>query len=462
MATSILKLLRSLRSLTTTLTATICATYSPVLLYSLYFTLCTVFIIHFLFFPPCLYGADIFLQVKSTGRKTNIFVCPTDDTKLSADICKITSDDLEYSGIFNLISMPLESSGLIDRSFTKKTDFSKNDHDIATSLGIDTIVKFKIKTKSNKITLFGYCLDTASIKKIFDKEYNCFDNETRKLAHNFAEDIIKTLTGQEIKFTSKIAFSNAKTGKKEIWCIDYDGKNPTRLTYHNSISILPKFSADGNYVYYTTYKNGNPDIFRYDFKKNITIPFITYQGLNIPGSSSCDGKYFIATLSRDGDPELYLFTTNGKMVRQLTYSRGIDTSASFSPNSKEFVFVSDRTGNPQLHIMDIDGTNTRKITSTTYNDSPCWSPIGGAITFAKRNGSIFDIYVIDVSTNKEYQLTKNSCSNENPSFSNDGRRIVFSSNRNGRYELFSMYSDGSEQKPIGSIIKDSTNPVWSP
>ncbi len=414
------------------------------------------FIFHFSFFIfHCLYSADIFLQLKSGGRKTNIFVYPTDSSKLSADIQKIVSEDLIYSGIFNLISLPP------NQLFAKKFDFQKTDRDIAVVNGIDTVVKFEIKTNKNKITLSSNLWDVVSAKKIFDKEYKYADYETRKLAHNFSEDIIKSLTGQNVSFSSKIAFSNTMSGSKEIWCVDYDGKNLTRLTYNNSISVLPKFSADGKYIYYTTYKDGNPDIFRYDFEKNRSGPFITYQGLNIIGSASCDGKYLIATLSKDGDPELYLFTTDGKIVRRLTYSKGVDTAAAFSPNSNEFVFVSDRGGNPQLYIMDIEGTNLRKITHSGYNDSPCWSPVGGAIAFTKRNREIFDIYVMDVSTNKEYQLTKNFGSNENPSISFDGRRIIFSSNRTGRYELFSMYADGTDQKPVSSIAKESTNPVWS-
>ncbi|MBI5573639.1 MAG: PD40 domain-containing protein [Elusimicrobia bacterium] len=413
-------------------------------------------IFHFSFFIfNYLFGVDIFLQLKSGGRKTNISIYSNDNSRHSADIQKIVSEDLVYSGIFNLISLPP------DQFFAKKLDFNKPDRDIAVANGIDTVVKFETKTKLNKITLSGNLWDAASAKKIFDKEYKYVDYETRKLAHNFSEDIIKSLTGQKIGFSSKIAFSNTMSGGKEIWCVDYDGKNLTRITYNNSISVLPKFSPDGKYIYYTTYKDGNPDIFRYDFEKNRSIPFITYQGLNIAGSSSPDGRYFIATLSKDGDPELYLFTAEGKIIRRLTYSRGVDTAASFSPNSNEFVFVSDRGGNPQLYIMDIEGTNLRKITHSGYNDSPCWSPVGGAIAFTKRNRQIFDIYVMDVSTNKEYQLTNNYGSNENPSFSADGRRIVFSSNRSGRYELFSMHSNGTEQKPISSIAKESTNPVWS-
>lgn len=404
----------------------------------------------------CLYGIDIYLELKSGGRRLNISLVPVDDSKVSSAILQIVSDDLVYSGIFNLVSLPA------NQTLKKKFDFPKKDRDIAVTNGIDTIVKFETKLKSNRPILSGYCWDVASCKKMFDRDYKFDEDETRKIAHNFAEDIIKLLTGQQIKLTSKIAFSNTLSGSKEIWCVDYDGKNLTRLTYHKSISILPKFSHHARYLFYTTYKEGNPDVFRYDFEKRKSVPFLTYQGINIIGSVSPDGQYIIATLSKDGDPELYLFTTEGKIVRRLTYSRGIDTSASFSPNSKEFVFVSDRGGNLQLYIMDIEGANLRKITHGGYNDSPCWSPVGDKIAFTRRTGSVFDIFLYDITTQKEYQLTRNAGSNEGPVFSPDARHIVFASTRNGLAELFVMLANGDGQKSLIAISRDSTNPVWSP
>ncbi|MEW6557436.1 MAG: hypothetical protein AB1349_08795 [Elusimicrobiota bacterium] len=409
-------------------------------------------------------AVDIYLELKSGGRRLNISLMPLDDdsvggvSKVSSDILQIVSDDLSYSGIFNIITLPA------DQILKKKFDFPKKDRDIAIANGLDTIVKFETKFKSNRLILSGYCWDVASCKKMFDRDYKFSEDETRKIAHNFAEDIIKLLTGQQIKLASKIAFSNTLSGSKEIWCVDYDGKNLTRLTYHKSISILPKFSNDARYLFYTTYKDGNPDVFRYDFEKRKSSPFLTYQGINIVGSVSPDGQYIIATLSKDGDPELYLFTDAKKLVRRLTYSKGVDTSASFSPNSKEFVFVSERglQGNPQLYIMDIDGTNLRKITYTGYNGSPCWSPIGDKIVFTRRAGSVFNILLYDIATQKEYQLTRNAGSNEEPSFSPDGRHIVFVSTRHGRAELFTMLANGEAQKPLLTISRDSTNPVWSP
>ncbi|MBN1383722.1 MAG: PD40 domain-containing protein [Elusimicrobia bacterium] len=403
----------------------------------------------------CLYGIDIYLELKSKGERVGIFINKMDNSEVSSEIAQIVANDLSYSGNFDVIADSMTT-------LTKEFDFSKTDRDTMIIKDANTVVKFETELKSDKILVTAYCWDVGSAKKIFDKKYKYDKREIRKLAHNLSQDIVEYITGQQMKFSSKIAFCSTLSGHKEIWCIDYDGKNLKQLTYHKSISILPKFSHDGRYIFYTTYKNNNPDVFRYDFEKAESTPFLTYQGINIPGSVSPDGKYFIATLSKSGDPEIYLFASSGRLIRRLTYSSGVDTAASFSPNSQEFVFVSDRSGNPQLFVMDIDGTNLRRMTHSGYNDSPSWSPIGDKIVFTRKHGSVFDIYILDVAEKKEYRLTENSGSNENPSFSFDGRHIVFSSNRNGTYTLFTMSSSGSNQKQLGVATKDSTNPTWSP
>ncbi|HCJ66356.1 MAG TPA: hypothetical protein DHV62_03285 [Elusimicrobia bacterium] len=53
-------------------------------------------------------------------------------------------------------------------------------------------------------------------------------------------------------------------------------------------------------------------------------------------------------------------------------------------------------------------------------------------------------------------------SNENPTFSPDGRWIVFVSNRNGKYELYRMFIDGSSQQRLVDLPGGCRTPSWSP
>jgi TolB protein len=92
-----------------------------------------------------------------------------------------------------------------------------------------------------------------------------------------------------------------------------------------------------------------------------------------------------------------------------------------------------------------------------------WSPKGDKIVFSiqQKNG-LFDIYIYDITKNEYYRLTQDSGSNENPYFSPDGRFIVFVSNRNGKYELYTMFLDGSNQRRVKELKGNCYYPCWTP
>jgi Tol biopolymer transport system component len=75
----------------------------------------------------------------------------------------------------------------------------------------------------------------------------------------------------------------------------------------------------------------------------------------------------------------------------------------------------------------------------------------------------YEIYTMDLIDGNISQLTKNGFADIAPSWSPDGKKIVYSSNVNGNYALFSMNADGSAQTQI-HLAKgvDETQPVWSP
>ena len=76
----------------------------------------------------------------------------------------------------------------------------------------------------------------------------------RLVAHQFADEIVRHLTGVAGCASSRICFSGGSTGKKEIYIADYDGANMKQVTQHGSISILPKFSPDGRKIAYLSTK----------------------------------------------------------------------------------------------------------------------------------------------------------------------------------------------------------------
>src|SRR5262249_10522426 len=81
-----------------------------------------------------------------------------------------------------------------------------------------------------------------------------------KVAHAFAADILALFGGQSLAGTH-IHFVSTRTGHKEIWAMDFDGKNQRQITHFNSVSIEPTVSPDGSKIAFTSYARGNPGIF---------------------------------------------------------------------------------------------------------------------------------------------------------------------------------------------------------
>ena len=113
--------------------------------------------------------------------------------------------------------------------------------------------------------------------------------------------------------------------------------------------------------------------------------------------------------------------------------------------------------------MNSDGSNTHRLTSNinAYEDSPCWSPRGDRIAFVVLHDRSFDIATVSLSGDDTVILTFGQGSNENPRWSPDGLRIVFSSTRLGGKNLFIMNWDGSNVRPLTKDGK-SFSPAWSP
>lgn len=406
-------------------------------------------------FNPLLSSADIYLQLQR-GEKVMIGLPEfTGDKAAGKDLHMVTRDDLLYSRLFNLTEQGPDITG-------GKIDFQGWN----TKAGADLLVTATISTKDQKgepfTQLVGAVYELPSGNPVFQKNYSIQSRSSRKLAHEFVADILYRFTGNRGIAQSKIVFTNSNTGNKELYVVDYDGQNLRRLTSTKNINLLPRWSPDGREIIFTSYRRNNPDLYIYSLDSGTTKSLSARTGLNSAASFAPNGNEILVTLSYEGAPKLYLIDRSGKVVRKLTKGTSAETSASFSPDGRKIVFVSDRPGWPQIYVMNADGSNMERISETGYCDSPVWSPLGDKIAYSRGTKSgEHDIVIHDLSSGQAARLTDGSGKNENPSFSPDGKFIVFTSNRNKRRELYVVSLEGSVQKKLGEIPGNSYTPSWS-
>ena len=145
----------------------------------------------------------------------------------------------------------------------------------------------------------------------------------------------------------------------------------------------------------------------------------------------------------------------------------------------QITFISHRDGNPEIYVMDADGDNQRRLTNHPDRDySPSWSPDGKRIVFmSNRDGHVhvmhgwptYEIYVMDADGGNPQNLTNDRNDDRSPSWSPDSKRIAFVSDRDGfrkdfviTYEIYVMDADGGNPQNLTNDRNNDRSPSWSP
>jgi TolB protein len=331
-----------------------------------------------------------------------------------------------------------------------------------------------MSVESSNLAVAGYLSDVhnpaapVALQKIYRGAAT--DADARRLAHQFADDIVSRLSGGLPGIAqTKIAYVNSKTGNKEIWVMDYDGANQGPATHLKTISLTPRWSPDATRIAFTCFVPYNGDtraeICIHSMASNRLIAFPRFRGTNSSPAWSPDGSQIAFMSSQGGDPELFVSDTDGSHLHRITFAAGVNTSPAWNPKTgKQILFVSDRGGEPVLYLANSDGTNVEKIDMPDmgYVVDPAWSPNGQLVAFSwRRPSGNFDIYVMDIVSRALVELTRDAGRNERPSWAPDGRHIVFESTRTGTRQIWSMLADGSLPRQL-TYESQSESPNWSP
>src|SRR4051812_27629363 len=116
-----------------------------------------------------------------------------------------------------------------------------------------------------------------------------YSGSAKTTAHQFADDIVETLTGNKGIANSKISFIATRSGKKEVYVADYDGSNVRQMTHDGVISVHPSISPDGRRIAYTGYQSGYADVYVIDLTSAARNRVANYPGTNSGATFSPDG-----------------------------------------------------------------------------------------------------------------------------------------------------------------------------
>ena len=398
--------------------------------------------------------------------------------KIAADIYNTAKGDLEISTYFNLLNPASFLENTTNLSAKPKNIDATNGFKFLTwkTLDAEFLIRATYLITDNEMTVESFLYNVAQEKLVVGKRYKGNLKQAVQIGHTFANDILETLTGRKGFYLSKFIATTDKTGYKEVVTMNWDGSNLDTLTSDRSVAISPNWSPDGKSVIYSIYtkKVGaaqqNLTMFIHDIVKGKRSILSNRNGLNSGGSFSPDGNYVYLTISKSGTPNIYKINLKGQEVAQLTNgpSGAMNVEVAVSPDGTKLAFSSDRGGSPMIYTMNSDGTNVqRKTFQGKYNSTPTWSHDGKKIAFAGQIENYFDIFTMDADGGNIVRITTalkangQRASNEDPSFSPDGRYIVYTSNRTGKNQIYLNNLDGSNEHRVTNDSYNYFKPKWS-
>ncbi|MCE2880498.1 MAG: Tol-Pal system beta propeller repeat protein TolB [Comamonadaceae bacterium] len=402
-------------------------------------------------------GAQFRVEVTDLGASQLPIAFPAFRGELTSphSISPIVRADLERSGMFRSIDA---NPFILDEA--TRPDFA-----VWRKRGADFLVAGRVtRLVNDRFDIRVQLWDCVRGQELGYVRYEEKPGDMRLAAHVIADFIYEKLIGEKSVFATRIAYVTKTSSAHTLWVADSDGQNAVAAFSSKEPIISPSWSPRGTHLAYVSFHEGRPIIYAHELASGRQPVVANFKGSNSAPAWSEDGQQIIATLSRDGGSQIYAIDfPGGREARRVTQSNSIDTEPCCSPDGLWIYFVSDRRGgSPQIYRIPRRGGLVELVTkSGNYNISPAISPDSKLMTYIARTGAGYELHVMDLVTGQATAI-KGTSADESPSFSPNGRLILYATVLQGRETLMTTTIDGRIKVPVTGQVGDIREPAWGP
>ncbi len=371
---------------------------------------------------------------------------------VAPELTKIISDDLRFSGQFNLINPPSSSSNMVEW----------------TAAGADAVLTGSVqRTGSNRYEVKFTLLDApAHGRLLLGKSYEVESSNIRTLAHHISDEVYYQLTGIKGIFSTRIAYivvnRQASQTQHSLIIAEVDGHNPQPLLLSSEPIMSPSWSPDGRQIAYVSFEKKRAQIFTVEVSTGRRQLITSFEGINGAPAWAPNGRQLAVVLSKAGSPNIYTIDLSSGEMKQITFGSAINTEPSYAPDGKSMLFTSGRGGAPQIYRLNLaDGQISRVTYDGTYNAKASYSSNEKQIVLLHRDDHQFNIGLHDVASSRITPLTF-STMDESPSMAPNGRLILYATRVGNKGYLAVVSVDGRVRLRLPSVSGDAQEPAWSP
>lgn len=280
---------------------------------------------------------------------------------------------------------------------------------------------------------------------------------------------ILAATGQ-----TEILFASDRDGDFEIYAMDENGGNLRQLTFNAAVDDRPARSADGLRIAWQSDEDGggNYDIWVMEADGSNPRAVTTSPADDTQPAWSPDGSQIAFISTRNGQSTaLHVMSADGSNVRQVssTVEEAVDGGPVWSPDGQKIAYFSDKSGGREVYLLDLNTDSEQRLTTNeVYDGEPDWDP-NNRLVFASirdpQGDEKSDIYLTEVALGNAdrqnaTQLSQDPSTDDDPSFSPDGRKVAFTSGRSGNPDIWVMSDSGGELRPLTNHPGIDQSPDW--
>jgi len=379
-----------------------------------------------------------------------------------------SKDGLEKDGLTDIIGADLTRTGLFRTLETRGVAIQPHDllevkYSDWTAINAQALAIGKVQIlPDNQLQITFRLFDVLKQNELLAMEFKVASSQRRMAAHRIADLIYQRLTGDRPAFASRIAYVSKTNKSYTLNVADSDGYNPQQIVSSKEPIISPVFSADGSRLAYVSFEMKKPVIFVQSLLSGKRYVLANFKGNNSAPAWSPDGTKLAIVLTYSDNSQIYIINSDGTGLRQLTSSNSIDTEPVWSPDGTLIYFTSNRGGGPQIYSTSVGGGEVRRLTfERNYNVSPKISYDGKLLTFITQDSAGFKVCAENLADGQINILSKTN-EDESPSFSPNGRMILYATSINGRGVLKTVSIDGTSTQTLIDVSGDIRDPNWGP
>lgn len=253
--------------------------------------------------------------------------------------------------------------------------------------------------------------------------------------------------------------------RERLWLAPLDGGAPVALGVPAGVIRNPAWAPDGSWLAFESDAASFRDLYRIDRDGGRLVRLTDAPHGSFEPAVSPDGRAIAFGTSRDGNAEIYVMQADGSAPLRLTSGPTDDVHPGWSPDGAHVTWITHREGAPRVWRMRPDGSEPAALRSDErrlVDLDFAWSPDGSRIAVVSQSGPTeVELTVLDPQTGAIVGNLDAPGTDEQPTWSPDGRWLAFTSSRGGNTDVYLATPDGSEVRRLTTGPDADWLPRWT-